>query len=72
MWLCIYSDPDVDPDPDRNALMPSLQAPRQWSWSRTTWIDQTQDVMGIIDTLERIFTSVADIHTMTSHPGHPS
>ncbi|PSB37494.1 hypothetical protein [Aphanothece minutissima] len=32
--LWIYADPDADPDPERYALMPSIQAPRQWSWLR--------------------------------------
>jgi len=44
MGLCIYSDPDADPDPERYALMPSIQAPRQWSWSRFRWIDRSQEV----------------------------
>ena len=71
MGLCIYSDPGADPDPERYALMPSFQAPRQWSWLRFRWIDQTQDELAIIGALERIFTSEVDIHAVTRHAHHP-
>lgn len=71
MGLCIYSDSEADPEPEHYALMPSIQAPRQWSWSKFRQIDQTQEVMEIIGELEKIFTSDARIHAVTRHAGHP-
>ena len=67
MGLCIYADPGADTDPERYALMPSIHEPRQWSWSRFRWIDRSQDVMSIIDALEKIFTSDADFHAVKRH-----
>lgn len=69
--LCIYSDPDADADPERYALMPSLQSPRQWSWLRFRWIDRSEDVLAIIDALEQIFTSDPEIHAVTRHDDIP-
>ncbi len=71
MGLCIYSDPDAAPDPERYALMPSIQAPRRWSWSRFRWIHHTQDVMATIGALEQVFINDADIHAVTRHDDHP-
>ncbi|WP_159816592.1 hypothetical protein [Cyanobium sp. Copco_Reservoir_LC18] len=72
MGVCIYPNPDASPDPERYARMPSIHAPREWSWSRFWWIAQSQDVMEIIDALEKTFTSDPDIHILSRHHAHPS
>ena len=72
MGLCIYSDSDTSPHSECYALMPFIQAPRQWSWSKFRWIDQRQEVMAIIGALERIFISDAGIHAVTRHDDFPS
>ncbi len=38
MGLCIYSDPGADKDPERYAILPSIQQAKKWSWPtfRTT------------------------------------
>jgi hypothetical protein len=71
MGLCIYSDPDADPDPERYALMPSIQAPWQWSWSRFRWIDRSQEVMEFVGALEKIFLSDAEVQSVSRHDDHP-
>jgi hypothetical protein len=71
MGLCIYSDPEAHPHPERYALLPSIQAARTWSWSKFRWIDQTQDVMAIVGALEMIFTADGDIPTVTRHDDDP-
>ena len=62
LGLCIYSDPGADADPERYALMPSLQSPRQWSWSRFRWIDRSEDVLAFIN-------SLADLRQRPGDPG---
>ena len=71
MGLCIDSDPEAHPNPERYALLTSIHAPRQWTWSRFRWIDQSQDVMGIVGALEKILTADADIHAVTRHDDYP-
>jgi hypothetical protein len=71
MGLCIYSDSNAAPDPECYPLMPSIQEPTQWSWSKFRWIDRPQDVMEIIGAFEKIFTTDADIHAETRHDHHP-
>ncbi len=71
LGVCIHADPDADTDPERYALLPSIQAPWQWAWSRFRRIDHPEDVMAIIDAFEHIFTGDAVIHSVTSHHGHP-
>ena len=72
MGVCIYAFPDAAPDPERYALRPSIQAPRQWSWSWFRWIDHSQDVMEIIDALEKIFTSAPSSTQCPATPPTPS
>ncbi|MCP9934169.1 hypothetical protein KBZ08_09615 [Cyanobium sp. Candia 9D4] len=72
MGLCIYSDPDADPNRERCALVLSIREPRQWSWSRIRWIDRSQEVIQIIEALGKIFTSDANIRTVTRHDDYPS
>lgn len=67
-YICF--DLDADPDPEQYALMPSIQESRPWSWSRFRWIDHSQDARAIIEALESIFTSSADIHPATRHDDH--
>ncbi|MBW4531212.1 MAG: hypothetical protein KME02_11070 [Aphanothece saxicola GSE-SYN-MK-01-06B] len=60
-----------DADPESYVLMPSIQAPRQWPWTRFRWIGRWQEVMEIIGALEGIFTCDADIHAVTRHGNFP-
>ncbi len=71
MGLCIYSDPDADPDPERYTLMPSIHDPRQWLWPSFLQSDRLQLVTTIIDALEKIFSSAADLHAVIRHNDHP-
>ncbi|MBD2550927.1 hypothetical protein H6G65_15305 [Microcystis elabens FACHB-917] len=71
LGLCIYSDPGADSDPERYALMPSIQAPTQWSWSGFSWIGRSEDVLAIIDALEQIFSSDPEIQAVTRHDDVP-
>ena len=71
LGVWVYPDPDADTDLYCYALLPSLQAPWQWAWSRFRRIDRSEDVMAVIAALEQIFTRDPDIHAVSDHHAHP-
>src|SRR5688572_12772112 len=48
MGLCIYSEPEVETDPERYAIGPSIKEPKKWSWSKFGNEDVSQEVLAII------------------------
>jgi hypothetical protein len=71
MALCIYSDPDAETDPERYAILPSIQNERKWSWSKLRKIDVSKNVLRIMDTVEEIFREDADIAKVSRHDDVP-
>jgi hypothetical protein len=71
MGLCIYSDPDAVRNPERYALMPSIQDAKRWSWSKFRKVDVSNEVLKLIDALERVFQSDEGILAVTRHDDYP-
>ncbi len=61
MGLCIYSDPDAYGDPERYALVPSVHQQKKWSWSKFKKVDVSQDVLELVNIVERVLKSDTDI-----------
>jgi len=71
MGLCIYSDPEAEKDPERYAILPSIQQAKKWSWSRFRNIDNTTDVLEVVAVVERVLKSDSYISTVTRHDDYP-
>lgn len=71
MGLCIYSDPEAEKDPERYAILPSIQQARKWSWSKFRNIDNSTDVLELVALVERVLKSDNDIVTVTRHDDYP-
>jgi hypothetical protein len=71
MALCIYSDPAAAKDPDRYALLPSIQREKKWSWVKFKKVDLSKDVLEIIAIIERVLKSDKDISVVTRHDDYP-
>jgi hypothetical protein len=69
--LCIYSDPDATGDPERYALIPSIQKEKKWSWSQFRKVDVSKDVVELIDIVEKVFESDMEIRIVTRHDEYP-
>ena len=71
MGLCIYSDPDAKNNPERYAIIPSVQQARKWSWSKFRTIDKSTDVLELIAIVERVLKSDKDIPVVTRRDDYP-
>jgi hypothetical protein len=71
MALCIYSDPDTNPNPVRYALLPSIKDAKKWSWSKFRSIDLSSDVLGTMEAVEKTFRNDNEIHSVTRHDDYP-
>jgi hypothetical protein len=71
MALCIYSDPDAKKDPERYAILPSVHSATKWSWSKFRKIDMSENVLRIMDDLEKIFLGDKEIMRVTRHDDFP-
>jgi hypothetical protein len=71
MGLCIYSDPDATQDPERYAILPSIDNERKWSWSKFRRVDVSARVLKVMDTLEDIFKRDREITAVTRHDDFP-
>jgi hypothetical protein len=71
MGLCIYSEPGVEADPVRYAIGPSIEEAKKWSWSKFKKEDMSQEVLAVIDTVERILRNDAEVHSVTRHDDFP-
>jgi len=71
MALCIYSEPGADPNPERYALLPSIQVAKILSWSKFKTIDMAQGVLGVIGAVEEVFKNDSDIQSVTRHDDYP-
>ena len=71
MALCIYSDPDANPNPERDALLPSIKEARKWSWSKFKSIDVSHDVLETMVAVENTFRNDKDIRSVTRHDDYP-
>ena len=71
MGLCIYSDPDAESDPERYALLPSIQSETKWSWSKLRKVDLSKDVLKVMDRLEKVFRDDDEIRSVARHDDFP-
>lgn len=71
MAICIYSDPDAHPNPERYALLPSIKDAKKWSWSKLKFVDISPDVLKVIDAVEGVFRKDRAIRTVTRHDDYP-
>jgi hypothetical protein len=71
MALCIYSDPRAKEDPERYAILPSVQSGKKWSWSKFGTIDVSKDVLKVMDTVEKLFRADKEIKAVTRHDDFP-
>ncbi|RPI78571.1 MAG: hypothetical protein EHM45_06130 [Desulfobacteraceae bacterium] len=71
MALCIYSDPDANPNPERYAILPSIQNGKKWSWSKFRSIDNSKNVLETIGAVEKLFKNDSDIRVVTRHDDYP-
>ena len=71
MALCIYSFPEGDPNPQKYALLPSIQSEKKWSWSKLRSIDVSQNVLKCMDSLEQVFLRDPEIASVTRHDDYP-
>lgn len=71
MGLCIYSDPEADGSPGQYAILPSIQQARTWSWSKFRFLDHAPDVLAVIDLVERVLKSDAEITAVSRHDDYP-
>lgn len=71
MGLCIYSDPEAKKDPERYAILPSIQQAQKWSWSKFRNIDNSTDVLELVAIIERVLKSDSAISTVERHDDYP-
>ena len=71
MGLCVYSDPEATANPERYAILPSVQQAKKWSWSKFKNIDNSADVLEIVGVLERVLKSDKEIPVVTRHDDYP-
>lgn len=71
MGLCIYSDPAAVEDPERYAILPSLQQEKKWSWEMFRKVDISRDVLALIAIVEQVLKSDKDITVVTRHDDYP-
>ncbi len=71
MALCIYSDPDAEGNPEKYAIMPSIDKETKWSWSRFRNVNVSSKVLAVIDSVERAFASDKDISAVSRHDDFP-
>ncbi len=71
MGLCIYSDPASEGNPKRYVILPSIHEGKKWSWSKWKKIDQSADVLNLVQSIEDIFKKDAEIRSVTRHDDFP-
>ena len=71
MGLCVYSDPDAKEDPQKYAIISSIDKPKKWSWKKFKRIDISQNVSKVLNTVEKIFREDNEIKKITRHNGYP-
>jgi hypothetical protein len=71
MALCIYSDPDAEGNPEKYAIMPSIDKETKWSWTRFRKVNVSKEVLAVIDCVERTFASDTDVSAVTRHDDFP-
>ena len=69
--LCIYSDPDAEGNPEKYAIMPSIDKETKWSWTRFRKVNVSKEVLAVIDCVERTFASDTDVSAVTRHDDFP-
>jgi len=71
MGLCIYSDPDAKVDPEKYAIIPSIQSNTKWSWSKFRKIDISKNVLNIVNGLESVFSKDNEVFSISRHDTFP-
>jgi hypothetical protein len=51
--------------------MPSIDKETKWSWSRFRKVDVSNDVLAVIDIVERTFAGDKDVSAVTRHNDFP-
>lgn len=73
MELLIFCDLDVDWNPKRYALLPSIGVAKKkkWPWSRSQSVDMSQDVLALVGLVETVFKNDSQIRAVTRHDACP-
>jgi hypothetical protein len=71
MGLCVYSDPESGDSPTRYAIMSSITVGKRWVWSKFKRIDVSQDVLRIMDAVEKLFNEDSEITKVSRHDDYP-
>ena len=71
MALCIYSDPDATGNPESYAIIPSIQEPKKWSWSKFRKIDNSENVINLMNKVAGIFENDKQITELSRHDEFP-
>jgi hypothetical protein len=71
MGLCVYSDSELGTNPTRYAIMSSITEGKKWVWSKFRKIDVSLDVIGIMDTVEKVFRDDREITKVSRHDDFP-
>ena len=73
MGLCIYSDLDVESnqDPEKYAILPSIQSRKSWSWKKFKSIDQSEAVQMAMREIAAVFMADPEVEAVTFHDDFP-
>lgn len=64
-------DPDAEGNPEKYAIMPSIDKETKWSWSRFGNVNVSTKVLAVVDSVERAFASDKDISAVSRHDDFP-
>lgn len=71
MGLCVYSDPAAMGDPEKYALVPSIQHEKKWLWAKLKKVDVAKDVLELVDIVERVLKSDKEIPVVKRLDDYP-
>lgn len=71
LGLQIYSDTEAGQNPEAYAVMSSVTKGRKWSWKKFRKIDITDDVVEIMNTVERVLSGDPEIELAKRHDDFP-
>ena len=71
LGLQIYSDTEAGQNPETYAIMSSVTEGKSWSWKKLRTIDVTDDVVDILNTVERVLAEDPEIELVKRHDELP-
>ena len=71
MGLCVYSDPSAGGNPDKYAVISSVTKETKWSWSKFRKIDVSDNVLKVMDTVEKVFREDDQIKSISRQDDYP-